>query len=69
MGRPSFWPRIPDDHVDGENKKKSTGDNFAGRRPHVVNPNRATTTHRSDQVAQTISVNVNSVLNRTYFYN
>ena len=68
MGRPSFWPRIPDDHVDGEKKKKSTGDNFAGRRPHVVNPNRATTTHRSDQVAQTISVNVNSVLNRTYLY-
>ena len=45
-------------------KRNSTGDNFAGRRPHVVNPNRATTTHRSDQVAQTISVNVNSVLNR-----
>ena len=47
-------------------KRYSTGDNFAGRRPHVVNPNRATTTHRSDQVAQTISVSVNSVLNRTY---
>ena len=49
-------------------KRYSTGDNFAGRRPHVVNPTRATTTHRSDQVAQTISVNLNSVLKGTYFY-